>query len=195
MFRDIVERHEITNLALLRVLIKTLLKSVAARFSANKCYKDFKSQGLAVSKNTVHSYFAHIQDAYLAFDCPLFTENLRRQNANPRKIYAIDTGLVLANTFHLNDNWGALFENLVFLDLRRQRRQVHYYLTREGHEIDFATRSIDGKLRLHQVCWDPAGETTALREQHALAAAAKELHLKGNLVTPLDYISGEWGQS
>ena len=35
----------------------------------------------------------------------------------PKKIYAIDNGLILANTFNLSDNLGKLLENQVYLDL------------------------------------------------------------------------------
>ncbi len=192
IYRDIVERHNITNLTVLKNLIKVLLKSISARFSAHKCFKDFKSQGLVVSKNTILDYLEHIKDAYLAFDSLLFTESIRRQNSNPRKIYSIDTGLSLANTFNLSENWGALFENLIYTDLRRHQRSINYYATDSGLEVDFVSRSIDGKLKLYQACWDMGDERTRERENNALTVAAKELKIKGRVVTPLDYIPGGW---
>lgn len=189
-YRDIVERHGVTNLSLLRQLIKTVLKNAAGRFSVNRCYRDFKSQGLAVGKNTVHDYMEHLKDAYLAFDVPLFTESVRRQNSNPRKLYAIDTGLVLANTFHFSDNLGALFENLVYLNLRRRSSEIHYYLTGEGQEVDFVVADVAGKLNLIQACWNADDHVTRAREESALKAGSRELKVKGRIVTPLDCISG-----
>ena len=58
----------------------------------------------------------------------------------PKKIYAIDNGLILANTFNLSDNLGKLLENQVYLDLRREGKKIFYYQTSDGYEVDFITQ-------------------------------------------------------
>ncbi len=77
MLRDIVERHGIANVALARYLIRSLLASAGGRFSVNKFYRDLKSQGLKVAKNTLHEYLEYVEDAFLAFLVPLCTGSLR----------------------------------------------------------------------------------------------------------------------
>jgi uncharacterized protein len=47
-----------------------------------------------------------------------------------------------------------LFENLIYLNLRRQGKDVFYYKTKSGHEIDFITKSKDGTLQMVQAVWD-----------------------------------------
>jgi len=188
IFRDIVERHQVSNVALLKYFIHFLLKNVSALFSVNKFYNDIKSQGYQVAKDTLYSYLSYIEDAFLLFAVPIFTESLRHAQTTPKKIYAIDMGLVAANTFDLSDNLGKSFENLVYLDLRRQGKKVFYYRTAEGYEVDFVTQDIRGKYELIQVAWEADDGKTREREERALREAEKELGFSGVLVDGPAYL-------
>ncbi|MBI5448435.1 MAG: ATP-binding protein [Gammaproteobacteria bacterium] len=188
IFRDIIERYGITNIALIKYMIKSLLMNVGTSFSVNKFFNDLKSQGFSVSKMTIYDYLSYIEDAYLVFTVPLYSESIRKTNSNPRKIYAIDPGLARAYTSSLSKNQGHLFENLIYLDLRRKGHEIYYYLTQERYEVDFLSKDRNGKLHLYQVVWDNSGADTIERETRALHAAEKELGIKGQIITPLDYL-------
>lgn len=188
IFRDIVERHKVTNLALLRYLINFLMKNVAAPFSINKFYNDIKSQGYKVGKDTLYNYLSFLEDTYLIFAVPHFTESIREMQTTPKKIYIIDNGLMLANTFNLSPNYGKLFENLVFLDLRRQGKEIFYYKTKNGYEIDFIVKSKHAKPELIQVAWDLEDAETRQREQRALQEAEEELGIKGRILDFVGYL-------
>lgn len=190
IMRDIVERHSVTNISLLKYLIKTLLKNTAGGFSVHKFANDIKSQGLSGSKNTIYDYLSYIEDAYLAFLLPLYSESMRKMMSNPRKIYAVDSGLVNAFSFGLNQNSGHLFENLIFLDLKRAGHKIHYYLTKERYEIDFLTEDRFGEKHFYQVVWDTSDKKTLEREMRAIKSAENELKIQGKLVTPENYING-----
>ncbi len=100
-------------------------------------------------------YLEYLEDAFLVFPVKLYSESLRQVQANPRKIYAVDSCIVNAYTFSKNQNYGHLFENIVYLWLRRARHKIFYYLTiDERYEVDFITQSPEGELHLYQVCWD-----------------------------------------
>jgi predicted AAA+ superfamily ATPase len=101
---------------------------------------------------------------------------------------AVQNGLVQANSLGISPQWGSLFENQIYLDLRRRGKKVKYYLTEEGFEIDFVVENIDGSLELLQAVWDKSDESTLEREKRALDAAEKELGIKGRIITPQDYI-------
>jgi len=192
VMRDIVERHGITNISLIKYMIKTLLKNAGAGFTINKFHNDLKSQGFSAAKNTLYDYLDYIQDAYLVFAVPLYSESIRKTQTNPRKIYAVDTGLVRAYSFGINKNYGHYFENMFYLDLRRQGYQVYYYLTKERYEIDFMAIDALGKVRLFQIVWDISDPKTLQREERALAVAEKELGIKGQLITPQVYFNQNW---
>lgn len=190
IYRDIIERHNITNISLVKYMIKTLIKNTGAQFTVNKFFKDLKSQGFNVGKTTIHNYLDYIEDAYLTFGVPLYSESVRKTQTNPRKIYAIDPGLVNAYTLSFSKNLGHLFENIVYLELRRQKQEIYYYLTHARQEVDFLTKDIHGKWHLYQVAWDINDAETLDRETRALQAAEKELGIKGKIITPAEFLVG-----
>lgn len=188
IFRDIIERYQITNVALLKYFTNSLLKNVTSLFSINKFYKDIKSQGHKAGKDTLHSYLAYLEDAFLIFTVPIFTESLRRMQTNPQKVYAIDNGLVAANTFNLSENLGKFLENQIYLDLRRQGKKIFYHQTSDGYEIDFITQDSQGKYEMIQVVWETDNAQTLQREERALRQAEKELGFSGKLVDVATYL-------
>ncbi|MBY0545301.1 MAG: ATP-binding protein [Gammaproteobacteria bacterium] len=188
LMRDIIERYNITNISLIKYLLSTLLKNIATGFSVHKFANDVKSQGLTGAKNTIHDYLSYIEDAYLVFCVPLFSESLRKTHSNPRKIYAIDTGLANAFSFSLQHNSGHLFENIVYLDFRRRGCKVYYYLTQERCEVDFLVEDPFGHRKLYQVVWDMSDPSTLAREERALRTAEKELGIPGEIITPEVYM-------
>ena len=188
--QDIMERYNITNKSLIKYMVKTLLKNVGCGFSVHKFFNDLKSQAFSVGKDTLYNYLDYISDAYLVFTVSLYDESLRKIQTNPRKIYAIDTGLVRAYTMGRSQNIGHHFENLVYLDLRRNRyEEICYYLTKTRKEVDFMARDGLGKWHLYQVCWDMSDQETLERETAALKEAEKELGMKGQIITPDSYFT------
>lgn len=189
VFRDIVERHNISNIKLLKYFVSVLLKNVGSRFSINKFYNDISSQGYKVAKDTLYTYLEHLEDAFLVFTVPLFTESLRALETTPKKIYAIDNGLINANTFNLSLNFGKMLENQLYLDLRRQKKEIFYYTTKNGHEIDFVTKDQQDRYELIQVVWDQSDPETYEREERALKAAQQELGIQGRIIDWQDYLA------
>ncbi len=183
IFRDIIERHNIENISLLKYFIQCLLKNIAAPLSINKFHNAIKSQGFKAGKDTLYNYLDYLEDAFLIFPVPIFTESLRQSQTTSKKIYAIDNGLALANSFKLDEDLGKLFENQIHLTLRRQGKQIFYYRTAKGHEIDFITQDAQGKLELIQVAWETDSPQTLEREERALKDAEQELGIPGKLIT------------
>ncbi len=188
IFRDIVERHKVTNLPLLRYMINSLMKNIGAPFSVNKFYKDIQSQGFKTAKDTLYNYLNYVEEAYLIFTVPHFTESIREAQTTPKKIYTIDSGFFLAAAFNLSANYGKRFENLVYLDLRRQGKNIFYYKTKGGYEVDFVTISKTNSVELLQVVWEIDDPLTLQREQRALNEAEQELGIKGRIVDLPSYL-------
>ncbi|MBI4862917.1 MAG: ATP-binding protein [Candidatus Riflebacteria bacterium] len=178
VFRDVVERHGVGNFQALRYLVRHLLDSCARPFSINKSCNDLKSQGLAVGKDTLHAYLAHLADAFLVFTVPIYRRSYRARLVNPRKVYAIDPGLARAMSHSAASDVGALLEDAVYLELRRRTGRtregsISYVLTRGGHEVDFAVDRGES-LELVQVCADVSDPGTLGREVRALVEAKAE---------------------
>lgn len=188
VFRDIVERHKVSNIKLLKYFVSVLLKNIASKFSIHKFHKDINSQGYKAGKDTLYSYLEYLEDSFLIYTVPIFTESLRILETTAKKIYAVDNGLVNANSFNLSPNFGKLLENQIYLDLRRQKKEIFYYNTSEGYEIDFITKDLTGSYEMIQVVWDKKDSITFEREERALRAAEKELGISGKIIDVENYL-------
>lgn len=175
VLRDVVERHGVTGITVLRYLTRRLLASSACHFSVNKFHNEMKSQGLNCGKDTLHEYLQHLEDAFLFSGVFLDTPSERRRMVNPRKIYAADHGLVWASV-PSGGAWGEgnALENLVFTELQRRGMQPAYGLTSAGHEIDFVVQEPDGHPLAIQVCADLSDPKTLQREVRSLLDADKQ---------------------
>ena len=169
VLRDVVERHGVTGITVLRYLARRLLASSASHFSVNKFHNELKSQGMKCSKDTLHDDLQHLEDAFLFSGMFLDTPSERRRMVNPRKIYAADHGLVWA-CVPPGGAWGEgrALENLVFTELQRRGMHPSYGITSEGHEIDFVAQLADGQRLAIQVCADVSDPKTLQREVRSL---------------------------
>ena len=171
MLRDIVERHEVSNVVGLRWMVRQLLASAASLFSAEKFYAALKSQGLSISKDMVHQLLAYLEDCFLVRTVWIDASSERRRMVNPRKAYPIDPGLIPVFERTGKKNLGHALETVVLLELERRRMAVTYVRTPEGHEVDFLARGPTGDSELIQVCADPTASETNARELRALTEA------------------------
>ena len=175
VLRDIIERHQVTQVSALRWLVRRLLANPAGLFTANRLHRDLRSQGLSVGKDTVHELLAHIEDAHLFYSMPLWTQSTARRQTNGRKAYPVDPALSRVAAFAKPEDVGHRLETVVYLELRRRGiSEIGYLHTEDGFEIDFCGRGEDGALRLVQVCARLSDPDTRARELRALDAAMRE---------------------
>src|SRR3989344_3674375 len=167
IYRDIVERYEIAHPVLIKYMILSMIHNVGKPFAINKFYNDAKSQGYQTGKDILYEYASYIEDAYLAFSIPLYDLSIRKIQTNPKKIYAVDPGLIRALTLEYEKDFGRLFENVIYLELRRLGFNVNYYLTAERYEVDFLAKTPRGAKILIHVAWEMDDPATMAREQRA----------------------------
>jgi len=173
LFRDVVERYGITQVAALRWLTRQCLRNPARAFSVHRLYLDLKAQGHGVAKDAVHALLGHLLDAFLISTVPIATDSERRRNSNPRKIYPVDPGLIPVFDTSGRSNLGHALETVVMNELERRGAVPGYVKTDDGYEVDFHCRYRTGKIELVQVCADMSNAVTTARKVRALEAAAK----------------------
>jgi len=152
-----------------------MIQNTACLFTVNKFYNQLKSQGIKVSKNTLHQYIEYLKDAFLAHTIPIYTQSERKRMVNPQKIYITDTGLCAAYFLMERPNTGRLLENCIFIELVRRNAQIFYLKTPSGYEIDFAAYFPDRSVYAIQVAADIDDPETYEREIRALCEASKKL--------------------
>jgi hypothetical protein len=105
-----------------------------------------KSQFGMGATSTVMEYFTHLEYSYLFFFVPKFSYSVRTQQINPRKVYAIDTGLIKVNTGEFSDYFDRELENMVYLHLRRSFDEICYFS--DTGECDFI---VFGKNKVQKI--------------------------------------------
>ena len=173
MLRDVVERHDVRNVAGLRWLVRHLLGNAGGLFSIEKFHATLKSQGLPIAKDTLHQFLAYLEDCFLVRIVWMESTSERQRMVNPRKAYPVDPGLIRVFDRTGRANVGHALETAVLVELERRRFDVTYVRTPEGYEVDFLARAMGGEMDLIQVCADLSDPSTAAREGRALTAAGK----------------------
>ena len=97
-----------------------------------------------VSFDAIRSYINYLEESFIIFQISIFSYSLKVQEVNPKKIYCIDNGLRNAVSFKFSKDEGKLAENLVFLELKRQNKEIYYWQGK--NEVDFVIKEIDGSL-------------------------------------------------
>jgi len=135
IYRDVIERYNIKNLSLLKFLIRYFFSNPATLVSFNKLYNELKTLGYKLTKDTLFEYFSYLNDAYVLFLMPIFRNSIKEEMRNPKKSFIIDNGFNYIFKTSVSEEYSKLYENLVFLHLRRKFKEIYYL--KEKQEVDF----------------------------------------------------------
>lgn len=128
IYRDIMAQYGVRNVSSLRDFFRLLMERAGKQFSINKIARIMGS-----SPDTARRYTDYFLQTYLIYfveRCGKLNERLR----SPKKVYCADVGIRnLVTGFR---DKGAIFENLVYLKVRRQQP---CYVYQDGIELDFLT--------------------------------------------------------
>lgn len=173
--RDIAVRYGIKNTRTLMDITLFLISNVGKEVTYNSLRKAFN----VGSANTVSDYLSWLEDTYLLFFLQRFSWSAKNRAVNPRKVYAIDTGLVNANSLSFTKDKGRLLENIIYLFLRQKNFDLSYF--REQAECDFVVFE-KGKCKMViQVCEQLHNENKA-RETKGLLEAMDFFGLKSGII-------------
>lgn len=181
LYKDVAARYRISEVKTLRELALYLTVNLSDLFS----YNNLKSVFNLGSVSTVKSYIGYLENSFLFFTVNLFSYSLKKQIANPKKIFVIDNGIANKIAYRFSKDRGKFLENLVFLELKRRLREVYYYKTEKGKEVDFLAIE-SRKKELIQVSQSIKNDKTRKREIEGLVEAMDELKLKNGLILTED---------
>jgi len=154
-------------------------------FSASKCLNFFKTLGYKIGKEKILSLERYSQESFLFFFVPIFSYNIKDRSQYPRKSYMGDTGF--AYSISGRTDLGRVFENIVFLELKRRlqgQKEICYWKNKEGKEVDFIIKKGTNIHKAIQVVYDMEDKKVKKREISSLVECAKELRLnKGTIIT------------
>jgi uncharacterized protein len=179
LLKDISNRYAVRNDFKLKRLALQLFTNISNKASSYRLTHD-----LGVATDTIFQYFSYIEDAYLGFFVSKYADSIRKQEYNPKKFYAIDNGLQGAVAYRVIDDFAKLFENAIFLELRRNTKEIYYW--EEKQEVDFVTKIGDSIDKIINVSVNIDKKATFDREISALVEAMYSLQKNKSYLVTLD---------
>lgn len=186
IYRDVIARYSIRNIK----EIKELTLFLASNIGTIQSYNNLREMINVKSLNTIKNYLEMLENVFLFFKIDLFSFSVKKQIYNPSKIYSVDSALSNAIAFKFSENIGHIYENIVFIELQRRNKEVFYWKSKRGREVDFVIKSglkIDEAI---QVCFSFTDKKTRDRELESLLSAKNELNVD-NLVMITEDEKGE----
>ncbi len=132
LYKDIIAKYNIKNsekvIDLFRLLVERVGKPISYVRLANI---------LDISKDSVQQYISYFIETFLFYKIEM-QGKLNERIKGPKKIYCADVGI--KNVVHGFKDLGAIYENLVFLELKARNtdflKKIHF-VYEGGIEIDF----------------------------------------------------------
>jgi len=175
LYRDIIKRFNQNLEKPIKEISVYLLSNISSELSIRALSKTIQVKNLSTLKSILDTF----EKAFLFFFINKFDFSIKKQIQNPRKIYCIDGGFVNEVGFKFSEDKGRILENVVFLELKRNWREIYYFS--EKKECDFLIRQGIKVNQAIQVCYD-LNERDKEREINGLIEAMNKFKLKEGLI-------------
>lgn len=174
--RDVIGRFHPKYTRTLREMALFLMNSSSKLMTYSSLRKRFKINSTHTAKN----YCQFLVDASLIKIVEKFTFKQKERSASPKKVYAVDTGLVELFSTAPGDRLADLMENCVFLDLIRDQDldptiSVNYWRDHQDHEVDLVVSRNRNVEKLIQVTYLSNINDLSRRETRSLVKGSNEL--------------------
>lgn len=147
---DITKRHQVKNFDLFNRVVRYIVENVGKTFSANAIVKFLKSEGRALSVETVYNYLEWLEKAFVIYRCSRYDLQGKSVLKTQEKFYLADASLKYCMMGYNPKSIAAMLENLVYFELRRKGYEV-YVGKNEAKEVDFVAVQRDERVYV-QVC-------------------------------------------
>ena len=147
---DIIERFSVRQVAIIEQILHYLQSGIGNIVSYSRVANFFKNAGVNIKKDTVTTYIDYIIKTFAIFSLDKFDWKLRQVFSGNKKYYSVDTGLVYLYR-DIVGNYAHQLENIVYLKLKRDHRDIYYGALQSGKEIDFIVKEENNKFIKYQV--------------------------------------------
>ena len=179
LYKDVIARYSIKSQRAIKELISILATNVSSAFTYNSI-KNTLNLGNSI---TVKEYISYLSNSYLFFEMQKFDFSLKKSLNSPKKIYIIDTAFNQITGFNFSPNMGKNLENVVFVELKRRKKEVYYYS--DKNECDFIIKEGVKITQAIQVCYNLSNENKG-REIKGLLESLNKFKLKEGIIITFD---------
>lgn len=179
LYRDIITRYHLPQEKPIKEVVYYAVSNIGKEISFNSLRK---LTGLT-SATTIREYFDYLENSYLAFLVLKYNPSLKKQIYSNKKIYFIDTGIARVLGFRTSDDIGRMLENIVFLHLKKQNKEIYFH--KEKYECDFVIREGSRIAEAIQVTYE-INDNNKEREVNGLVEALDTYKLNKGIVLTFD---------
>lgn len=145
LYQDIIPRFGVQNI----LAIENLSYYLLSNFGKEISYNTLKTISHLDDK-TAKQYISYLQDANLLYTINNYDFSLKKLIGNKKKIYLVDN-LFATLGFKNSPDFGKLFENYLFMILKRSGYNIYFY--QNGGECDFLVKEGMKITRCIQACY------------------------------------------
>lgn len=166
--KDIIDRNNIKDIALLENIIKYLFSNVGSPISSNKISDYLNSNKIVQKANhqTIDNYLSMLEKSYIIYKADRTDVKSKALLKTLGKYYVSDSGLRNIILGFRNINEGHFLENVVYLELLRRGYKVNIGKTSD-YEIDFVAENTH-TIKYYQVTQTLSDEQVKNRELRSL---------------------------
>ena len=147
---DIIKRFNIKHTTAVEKILLYLFSAAGNIVSFTRISNYLKQLGIRIKQETLIKYVQYMLKTFAVYEINKFDWKLGKIFSTTRKYYAVDTGLLNLYPSPVN-NFSNQLENIVFLELKRNRSSIYFGSLASGKEIDFIQQTANGNFEKYQV--------------------------------------------
>lgn len=178
--RDILSRYSVRDKNTLDKIGIFLMTNSSKLVSPSSLKNLYSASFVMVAK-----YIDYFKESMLCYELEAYSPSLKSRQRGLKKIYSVDTGLANIVSMSFSEDKGRLLENAVFLELKRQNKEIYYY-KQQDYEIDFIVRENNKDTEIIQVTWNMNDMDTRKRELRSIDKVIKRLGIKKATIVTID---------
>jgi predicted AAA+ superfamily ATPase len=211
--RDIRQLLHVKDLIYFQRFVKLCAGRAGQLFNASSLANE-----IGVSSMTINTWLSALQATFIVFLVPPWSANIKKRMVKTPKLYFYDVGLAsyllgIENITHIETHplRGALFENMVILELLKKRfnagldSNLYFYRDNHGNEVDvlqesgyhlnlyeiksgqtFTSHYLKGLNYLHKLIPDK------IASSNLVYAGEREMNINGHQITNYKNLSTIW---
>lgn len=176
LYRDVIVRYKIQDEKALRETVYYLASNIGKEFSYTNLAK---TVGVS-SSHTIANYCDYLEQCYLSFFICRYSHSLQKQIQSNKKCYMIDPAMIRISGFRVSEDRGRLLENVVFLQLRMQSKEIYFH--KDKKECDFIVRERNRIVQAIQVTTSLSNPEVKKRELEGLIEAMRAYDLQEGII-------------
>ena len=136
LVRDLVEKYKIRNKSEFTNISEFMMDNIGNLLSPNNISKTLNNDRSEITRKTVSKYIGYLENAFLFYEAKRYDLKGKKYLANNSKYYLCDSSFRYAVNGTRNMDFGRVYENIVYLELRRRGYEV-YVGKLYKKEVDF----------------------------------------------------------